>query len=187
MNPEQRLSRATRVVPGTDIVGFVDTQSTNPWLVVHREDCPIFPANARRIPLEWRSTGREREAVEISISAWDRPKLLGDLLDVAYGFYEQGLYLDRVHADRSLDGTASIKLTLDAPTSSQVGMLQNKLKEFQERGRINSFETWQLLPGQKVLFAGRSSKQHKNPYTVEEIRKRSMFFGRAEELAKIMG
>ncbi|MCL4517755.1 MAG: TGS domain-containing protein [Thaumarchaeota archaeon] len=183
---EQKHSRATRVTPGAKIVGCIaHSQSTQPWLIVHRQDCRQLSADASTIPLEWRATGTSREAVEISVSAWDRPKLLDDILHAAYGLYEQGLYLDHVHADRLRDGTASIKLTVDAPTLEQIRLLEEKLREAQNSGRIKSFETWQLLPGQKVLLASRFGRKQEIPYTVSEIHKREMFFGRTEELAKI--
>jgi guanosine-3',5'-bis(diphosphate) 3'-pyrophosphohydrolase len=83
-----RLARCCTPVPGDEIVGYI---SLGKGITIHREDCPNVRA-LRRNPerftqVEWDGGASQSFRVQISVSSWDRPRLLED---VARTFAEHG-------------------------------------------------------------------------------------------------
>jgi len=83
-----RLAKCCTPVPGDDIVGYI---SLGKGITIHREDCPNVKA-LRRNPerfteVEWDGDASKSFRVQISVDAWDRPRLLED---VARTFAEYG-------------------------------------------------------------------------------------------------
>jgi GTP pyrophosphokinase len=83
-----RLAKCCTPVPGDTIVGYI---SLGRGITIHREDCPNVKALRRQperfTPVEWDGGGTKSFRVQISVSSWDRPRLLED---VARTFAEHG-------------------------------------------------------------------------------------------------
>ena len=83
-----RLAKCCTPVPGDGIVGYI---SLGRGITIHREDCPNVKALRRQperfTPVEWDGGGTKSFRVQISVSSWDRPRLLED---VARTFAEHG-------------------------------------------------------------------------------------------------
>jgi GTP diphosphokinase / guanosine-3',5'-bis(diphosphate) 3'-diphosphatase len=83
-----RLARCCTPVPGDEIVGYI---SLGKGITIHREDCPNVRALRRNperfTPVEWDGGASQSFRVQISVSSWDRPRLLED---VARTFAEHG-------------------------------------------------------------------------------------------------
>jgi GTP diphosphokinase / guanosine-3',5'-bis(diphosphate) 3'-diphosphatase len=83
-----RLARCCTPVPGDQIVGYI---SLGKGITIHREDCPNVRALRRNperfTPVEWDGGASQSFRVQISVSSWDRPRLLED---VARTFAEHG-------------------------------------------------------------------------------------------------
>jgi GTP pyrophosphokinase len=83
-----RLAKCCTPVPGDPIVGYI---SLGKGITIHRGDCPNVRAlkknEERFTPVEWSGDGTKSFLVQISVTSWDRPRLLED---VARTFAEHG-------------------------------------------------------------------------------------------------
>jgi GTP diphosphokinase / guanosine-3',5'-bis(diphosphate) 3'-diphosphatase len=83
-----RLAKCCTPVPGDSIVGYI---SLGRGITIHRKDCPNVKALMRNperfTPVEWDGGASASFRVQISVEAWDRPRLLED---VARTFAEHG-------------------------------------------------------------------------------------------------
>ena len=83
-----RLAKCCTPVPGDPIVGYI---SLGRGITVHRSDCPNVKAlrrtEERFTPVEWNGEQTKGFRVQISVTSWDRPRLLED---VARTFSEHG-------------------------------------------------------------------------------------------------
>jgi GTP diphosphokinase / guanosine-3',5'-bis(diphosphate) 3'-diphosphatase len=83
-----RLARCCTPVPGDEIVGYI---SLGKGITIHRDDCPnvrSLKRNPERFtPVAWDGGASQSFRVQISVSSWDRPRLLED---VARTFAEYG-------------------------------------------------------------------------------------------------
>jgi GTP diphosphokinase / guanosine-3',5'-bis(diphosphate) 3'-diphosphatase len=83
-----RLAKCCTPVPGDEIVGYI---SLGKGITIHREDCPNVRALQRNperfTSVEWDGDASKSFRVQISVDAWDRPRLLED---VARTFAEYG-------------------------------------------------------------------------------------------------
>ncbi|HEY4349385.1 MAG TPA: bifunctional (p)ppGpp synthetase/guanosine-3',5'-bis(diphosphate) 3'-pyrophosphohydrolase [Gaiellaceae bacterium] len=83
-----RLAKCCTPVPGDPIVGYI---SLGKGITIHRDDCPNVRALKRNeerfTPVEWSGDGTKSFRVQISVTSWDRPRLLED---VARTFAEHG-------------------------------------------------------------------------------------------------
>jgi GTP pyrophosphokinase len=83
-----RLANCCTPVPGDAIDGYI---SLGRGITIHRKDCPNVKALMRNperfTPVEWEGGANTSFRVQISVEAWDRPRLLED---VARTFSEHG-------------------------------------------------------------------------------------------------
>jgi guanosine-3',5'-bis(diphosphate) 3'-pyrophosphohydrolase len=83
-----RLAKCCTPVPGDAICGYI---SLGRGITIHRDDCPNVRALKRNperfTPVEWDGGATTSFRVQISVDAWDRPRLLED---VARTFAEHG-------------------------------------------------------------------------------------------------
>jgi len=175
-----------KVRPGLEIVGHIrQPGSPHAQLTVHGRSCPNALKIEDPILLSWGGSDIQQEAAEITMLAWDRAQLLGDLLQQIYALNNKGLYLDRVHADVNPDQSAHIDVTVHAPTQELISSVVQGLEAFKAKGDIKDIRVWQLSPAEKRLLTGRAGIKGHNPYTLQEVRTRAMFFGRDEEIGRI--
>lgn len=107
-----RLSRCCRPVPGDEIVGFI---TKGRGVSVHRADCPNVHdeyTNERIIDVEWGqplATTRKEYQVDIEISAFDRPGLLNEVMQVVN---ESKTNISAVSGKADRDKIATINMTI---------------------------------------------------------------------------
>jgi (p)ppGpp synthase/HD superfamily hydrolase len=186
---DRKWDRDVRVMPGADIAGRVVEEGDREIIVVHRADHPQAPAEANAVALHWRPQTTQRESVEVVITASPRESIAGRILKTVYDLGEdniqQGVSLHRFQAEMK-DGSAVIDMIIDAPSFDGIHDMQNALDKLRKDGIIADFNIWQLFPGQKMLLAGKLDKRQQNPYTLQQVRDRTMFFGRDAEITRVV-
>lgn len=185
----RKWDRSTRVMPGAPIVGRAMGSDKHAPIIVHRIDCRNAPRDESALPLAWRGTTTPREIAEITITAPPRAYVAGMVLNAVYAVNSEDeqrkLGIHRFNAEMQ-DGSLFMNLVVDAPTKADLEKLQDGLQAAKRGNYIGDFMMWQLFPGQKLVFAGRSDKRRQNPYTLRQVRDQSMFFGREEEIKQII-
>lgn len=185
----RKWDKSVRVMPGVEIVGHVVGKGDKVRLVVHRRDSPIAPSGNDAVPLNWHGMKDLREAAEIHVIAPPRSYVVGMVLNAIYSVGKetesQSLTIHRFDADMQ-DTSLHVNMVVDAPSFDAIHKLQNTLKVIQRSGYITDFKIWHLFPGQKMLLASKLDKRQQNPYTLRQIRDRNMFFGRDEEINRII-
>ncbi|MBC7869607.1 MAG: AAA family ATPase, partial [Chitinophagaceae bacterium] len=176
--------RHERVMPGEAIVGSLTGKDS---LLIFRQDSTLAPSPDQAIKLHWRTPKIQRESVEISVSAPPRSSSAAKVLQAIYepGTEGHGVVLHRFQSEMQ-DGSLQIHILVDAPLMDAIERLQASLRLLQQNGTITEFKIWQLFPGQKIMIAGKSDKRQQNPYTLRQVRDSSMFFGREEEIARVI-
>lgn len=186
---ERKLDRAVRVMPGVEIVGRVEERRGEDILVVHRRDHHLAPTGELAIPLAWRPMTTERESAEIIITAPPRAtiasKILAEVTKLGGDDVQQGITLHGFNLEMQ-DGAAHIKIIIDAPSFDAIHQFQDALRRLRDEKTITDFKIWQLYPGQRMLLSGKLDKRRQNPYTLKQIRDRSMFFGRDDEINRVI-
>jgi GTP diphosphokinase / guanosine-3',5'-bis(diphosphate) 3'-diphosphatase len=185
----QKWSRHSRVLPGVEIVGKLTGNEQARTLTVYRKDSKFAPKNENAIPLRWRSSEDNREVVEISVIAPPRSHVIGMVFHAIYDIGKDNeknrVSIHHFNAQMN-EGQLVIKILIDAPSENALHMIQDALKITQRSGYITEFKIWQLFPGYRNLIISRSDKRQHNPYTLKQVRNRKMFYGRQEELKRIL-
>ncbi len=185
----RKWEKTSRVMPGVAIAGRYVGKGKKARLVVYRQDAPNAPVGDEAIALRWRTTKDIREAVEIDIIAQPQSHIIGMVLNAIYNVSKddekQSLNIHRFHSDMQ-EMACAIKMVVDAPTFDGLYKLQDALMTIQRGGYIVDFKVWKLFPGQKQMLAGKRDKRQRNPYTLSKISERTMFFGRDDEMTRIM-
>ncbi len=186
----RKWERASRVTPGTEIVGKWTGKAEARTLVVHRADCPHAPAPEEAVMLRWKPPEALREAAEVQVTAPPRAMVPSMIMNAVTSIgkedEKQALVLHRFNSEM-LDGQSAVSMVVDAPNFDALRRLQDHLMAMQRSGYITDFKIWQLFPGQKTLIANKSERlRRENPYTLRQIRDRSMFFGREDEIERII-
>lgn len=187
----RRHDPATRVLPGAPIVGRVMGTDKAAVLMVHRADCRNAPqdSSASAVALRWRTTEITREVAELTITAPPRSYVVGMVLRAIYDIHKDdersGIIIHRVQSEMQ-EGSLWISLVIDAPSVDDLDKLQESLRAIQRGHYITEFRMWQLFPGQKLAFIGRSDRRRINPYTLRQVRDQSMFFGREAEIRQVI-
>ena len=181
----RKWDKSTRVMPGVGIVG----RHTSKGIVVHRADSPHAPTGGDAIGLNWHGMKDLREAAEINVTAPPRSHIVGMVVNAIYNVSKtdenQALTIHRFEAEMQ-ENRLFIDIIVDAPSLEGIRSLQEALNVIQRSGYITDFKVWSLFPGQKMLLASKHDKRQQNPYTLRQIRDRGMFFGRDEEIKRII-
>ncbi|GAB4524924.1 MAG: hypothetical protein OHK0046_40120 [Anaerolineae bacterium] len=185
----RKFTKASRVMPGVDIVGRYTGKGQGRRLVVYRADAENAPSGEDAVLLRWRTSLDLREAAEIDILAKPESFVIGMVLNAVYGVSKdneaQRMTVHRFQSD--LQETAlNINMVVDAPSFEGLYRLQEALTAIQRGSYILDYKIWQLFPGQKLVLSGKQDKRQQNPYTVSKISNRSMFFGREDEISSII-
>lgn len=124
-----RLSRCCSPVPGDEIVGFI---TKGRGVSVHREDCPNVhnkQSNERIIDVEWEQhpmVGRKEYQVDIEISAFDRPGLLNEVMQVVN---ETKTNISAVSGKADRDKIATINMTILITSISHLHKIVERIKQ----------------------------------------------------------
>ena len=123
-----RLSRCCSPVPGDEIVGFI---TKGRGVSVHRADCPNVQndeAHARIIDVEWEHLDtqvKKEYAVDIEVSAFDRPGLLNEVLQVVT---ESKTNIAAVSGKTEND-IATIHLTIKISNTAHLNKVADRIKQ----------------------------------------------------------
>jgi len=123
-----RLSRCCSPVPGDEIVGFI---TKGRGVSVHRVDCPNVQndeAHARIIDVEWENLDTQVKkdyAVDIEVSAFDRPGLLNEVLQVVT---ESKTNIAAVSGKTDND-VAAIHLTIKISNTAHLHKVADRIKQ----------------------------------------------------------
>ena len=188
--PDQRkFSNDYRIRPGTPIVGRWIEGWSQPRLIVHRADSDQAPTPPEAIELEWGGGQVEREAVQITVHGSARPwvgrAVLNACYDASKEVEQSDVVISTFHTE-IVDGMMQIECTLDAANLDAIERIRYHLTQLRDTNVIKSFRIWQLFPGQRVLVAGLSDRRQRNPYTPRHIQDPQMFFGREDDLNRIV-
>lgn len=185
----RKWDRNLRVLPGVDIVGKWNRRSKEPVLVVHRAESQYIKHDTDLVPLRWRTTSSQREVAEISLSAPINSPALGWIINNIYKIgidnTENRIGIQSVNAGIQ-NGSMNIELTIDAPSKEGIMNVDNMLLTMQREGHIIKYRMWSLFPGQRIQIAKATDRRHRNPYTLRKIEDQSMFFGRQDEMNRII-
>jgi len=124
-----RLSRCCNPVPGDEIVGFI---TKGRGVSVHRADCPNVHdeyTNERIIDVEWGQpfeTSRKEYQVDIEISAFDRPGLLNEVMQVVN---ESKTNISAVSGKADRHKIATINMTIMILNTTHLHKVVERIKQ----------------------------------------------------------
>lgn len=124
-----RLSRCCCPVPGDEIVGFI---TKGRGVSVHRDDCPNIQdehTNERIIDVEWehyQTIGRKEYQVDIEVSAFDRPGLLNEVMQVVN---ETKTSISAVSGKADRDKIATINMTILITNIAHLHKIVERIKQ----------------------------------------------------------
>lgn len=190
MMAEEHLKWAlqSRIMIDTPIVGRMIGKD-KPFMMVHRADCLNAPSPDDAIKLRWQKPTTNSESAEFIIHA-------------PFRFGISGLILHKFEARQKADGNTNLVLhrfqtetnayqttitcTVTAPNMDMIRGLEEELHILQERGDIFDFSVWGLFHSEHLRLSGKLDKRQHNPYTLKQIRDQAMFFGRDDEIKRII-
>ena len=123
-----RLSRCCSPVPGDEIVGFI---TKGRGVSVHRADCPNVQdehSNERIIDVEWEqelTISRKEYQVDIEVSAFDRPGLLNEVMQVVN---EAKTNIVAVSGKADKDKIATINMTIMITNIAHLHKIVERIK-----------------------------------------------------------
>jgi GTP pyrophosphokinase len=123
------MARCCKPLPGEPIVGYV-TQSRG--VSVHSRGCPELlrlqqDEPERIIDVQWNEQEAAVYPVDILINAWDRTGLLRDITNVLANEHVNVTGVQTL--SNKADGTASMQITLEVPSLSQLGRVLTKIEQ----------------------------------------------------------
>lgn len=124
-----RLSRCCSPVPGDEIVGFI---TKGRGVSVHRDDCPNVQderTNERIIDVEWeqhQTIVKKEYQVDIEISAFDRPGLLNEVMQVVN---ETKTNISAVSGKADRDKIATINMTILITNIAHLHKIVERIKQ----------------------------------------------------------
>jgi GTP pyrophosphokinase len=121
-----KFSRCCNPVPGDKIVGYI---TRGRGVSIHRADCPNVINNIydreRLIEVKWEGFQESSYPVEIEASAFDRPGVLSDIINV---IGDMKTTIDAVNARASKNGVAVIDLVLEINDKQHLENIMQKIR-----------------------------------------------------------
>lgn len=122
-----RFSRCCNPVPGDKIVGYI---TRGRGISIHRIDCPNVVNNhydkERLIEVKWDGFQDTSYPVEIQASAYDRPGVLSDIINM---IGDMKTTIDEVNARASKNGIAVIDLVIEINDKQHLEIIMQKLRK----------------------------------------------------------
>lgn len=177
------LAQCCKPRPGDNIVGR--TRYRKDALInlkIHRADCQHIINLPGAIHLQWRLQPKLNALVRLEVAALARPNLLYDALNVFQTDLSQ-ITLHKVDAV-ARQGTAHINFTVEAQDQQVIDKLARTLETLPGHD-ITEVRQMRLLFSEREELAKPLTPAGFNPYRRQPVQNREMFFGRAEELARI--
>jgi (p)ppGpp synthase/HD superfamily hydrolase len=178
---------ASRITIDTPIVGRMIGKD-KPFMMVHRADCLNAPTPDEAIKLRWQKPMTNSQSAEFIIHAPFRFGISSVILhkfETHQKHNHENMVLHRFHTETNAY-QMTITCTITAPNMGVIHELQNELNILQERGDIFDYSVWGLFHSEHLRLSGKLDKRQHNPYTLKQIRDQAMFFGRDEEIKRII-
>jgi GTP pyrophosphokinase len=178
----------SRITINTPIVGRM-VGKDKPLMMVHRADCLNAPDPEDAIKLRWQKPSITHESAEVIIHAPFRfgiPSLILHKLEARQKTdSKDGLVLHRYFTETNAYQT-TITCTVSSANIDHIKGLEDDLQNLQARGDIFDYSFWGLFHSDQIQLAGKFDKRQHNPYTLKQIRDQAMFFGRDEEIKRVL-
>jgi len=121
-----KFSRCCNPVPGDKIVGYI---TKGRGVSIHRTDCPNVVNNLydakRLIEVKWEGFQESSYPVEIEASAYDRPGVLSDIINI---IGDMKTTIDAVNARASRNGVAVIDLVVEINDKQHLETVMQKIR-----------------------------------------------------------
>lgn len=124
-----RFARCCNPVPGDPIVGYV---TKGAGVSVHRADCPNIsrlPQVERMIDVTWVGEAQGTFPVDIAVYAYDRPKLLTDIINL---LTESKTPINAVNARTTANRSATIDLTVEIKNLEHLRYIMDKIRKVKD-------------------------------------------------------
>lgn len=182
---EAKWDRDQRVVPGEAIVGEIKDDI----LIVHSEKARDCPTGEARVDLVWRALGSNEQWVDVQMAAAVQPGTVPAILarlDALRIAHATGLVLGDLRVKAEAQQQQIDIMVNTARCKGGLAGLEGALQGLRQEERIFDYHIWQILPGRKRQYAGLRDRRQHNPYTLRQVRDRTMFFGRDGEIQRIV-
>ncbi len=177
------LAQCCKPRPGNDIVGRSRRRAgETTGLKVHRTNCPHITSSEGIVPLTWRLQPQLRAAARLEMTGLDEDRLLTEALETIYAQLPH-VTLHQVEAV-ARNGIARLCFTLEATDYTLINLIAADLKQLPGH-TINEVRQMQLLFSEREDLISPMAQTTFNPYRRLPVKEREMFFGRAEELARV--
>lgn len=178
------FGQCCRPRPTDDIVGFFRLRhGAAIGLRVHRADCPKQPADKMAIVLGWRVIPAGRETYTIEIDAPDDKGLLGWVLEQVYKESPRANVLEN-HATSRYSKT-HISMIVEVDEKAALDHILAAL-EGREGYSIESLRCLSLSSSEVSDLAAATRAHAYNPYGRLPVMNREMFFGRKNEIKRLL-
>lgn len=186
---ERKWHKSTRVHPGTEIVGRYIGRGKHRRLTVYRKDSVNAPPPEQAVPLTWGTSQDGREVLEIDIITPPQSHIISMVMKAISSISKeddaQRLTIHAFHSELH-ETTMTVSLLVEAPSMAQITALEEELNIIQRNRYILEMRAWRVFPGQKVRLTSKHDRRPYNPFTASKISDRSMFFGRADEITRVI-
>lgn len=122
-----KFSRCCNPVPGDKIVGYI---TRGRGVSIHRQDCKNIHQGLydkeRLLEVEWERFEDTSYPVEIEASAYDRPGILSEIINL---IGEMKTNIDAVNARATRNGIAVVDLILEINDKQHLENVMHKLKK----------------------------------------------------------
>ncbi|MDY7077216.1 MAG: TGS domain-containing protein [Chloroflexota bacterium] len=177
-----RVSIAQCCQPTLDdaIIGHFSQRGTRHERVkIHAATCSQIPRSDRTLDLVWRQADYQG-LYEYLISGYDRLRIL---LDVLEPFYDQGVYLHKVQAERLEDGSAQFLLIAEPENVESSRKLEADLRGIRDIYECSSRPL--AMAPEEVAVRKRTLRQS-NPFAYDRpVYRKGDFVGRDRELGLV--
>lgn len=189
IRPHQiQLAQCCLPRPGDDIVGrLLRRRGVVTGLKIHRSDCVKFGGHVDSekppILLRWRLQPQFNTLVRVEMTALNEHGLLGDATAQIYAQLPR-VTLHKVEA-AARQGIATLRFTIEAEGLDVVEAIVDGLRRMPQRN-IDRVQIMQLPPSEQEEILARQATGNFNPYSRLPVHEREMFFGRAQDLTRVM-
>jgi (p)ppGpp synthase/HD superfamily hydrolase len=179
-----KLCQSCRPRIGEDICGRLRLRRDQvAGITVHRAGCTTLDASDSSVALRWRWHSVPKAFADLELVAADEPGLLGKALEPVYS-RSPAVMLHQATATAHR-GTAHIRFTIQADDEAVIDQVIDELQRL-PTGAPEAVR--RLKPSFYVLerLNQSSARAISNPYGRHPVREREMFFGRHNEIERIL-
>ncbi len=189
IRPQQlQLAQCCRPKPGDDIVGRVQQRrGVATGLKVHRRDCAKIAQHLESgdeyLELRWRLQPKLKTTALLEMSALNDDGLLGEAIHQIYTWVPRTT-LHKVEAV-ARHGIAQLRFTIEAESNEILDEIEKSLRTLPNR-QVDRVQRLSLPPSEQAEMAAMHAAGSSNPYSRLPVHDREMFFGRSDDLSRVM-